>query len=206
MRNAHDTRLDDNSAPNLRARLGLAADDFLIAVSGNYKRGLAVEPLLAALPRLPEHVHVAFVGAGYQPLSAPRAHFVPPVAPTQIVPLLRTADVAAVPYFPSSTSVRHALPNGFFHAVAAGLPMLYPRDLVDARKLAERHRLGWEIDPCSTDSIIAAVTFVHDDPDTLASARAHVEAAGDELSWIREEQVLARLVRGVIGDCDTRSR
>lgn len=206
VRNAHDSRLDDDGVADLRTRLGLRPEDFLVAVSGNYKRGLAVEPMLQALALLPDHVHMAFVGAGYEAFSAPRAHFVPPVAPTQIVPLVRTADVAAVPYFPSSTSVRHALPNGFFHALAAGLPILYPRDLVDLRELGEQHMLGWEIDPERPESIRDAVRAVLDAPDMLESARAHVRAARDELSWASEEQVLARLVRGVVGECDTRRR
>lgn len=210
--NAHDRRLDDHGAIDLRARLELPEAAFLLAVSGNFKRGLAVEPMLRALARLPDHLHLAFVGAGYEPFAAMadrlgvtgRVRFVPPVAPTQIVPLLTGADAAAVPYFPSSTTVEHALPNGFFHAVAAGVPVLYSRSLVDLRALASRHAVGWEIDPASAASISAAVRALLDDPATLAQRRSHVQGVRDELSWAHEERKLACIVGSALR-CHTRS-
>jgi hypothetical protein len=211
VRNAHDGRLDEPDVEGLRERLGLRDGDFLLAVSGNFKRGLAVEPLLHAVTQLPEHVHVAFVGANYEPFVAVatelgiagRVHFVPPVAPTRIVPLLAGADAAAVPYIPSSTTVRHALPNGFFHAVTAGLPVLYSGSLVDLRELASAHALGWEIDPGSAASIAAVVRALPEDPAALADARGRVRDAQDELSWAHEERELARIVVSAL-DCHTR--
>jgi glycosyltransferase involved in cell wall biosynthesis len=205
VRNAHDSRLDEPGVDGLRARLGLEETDVLLAVSGNYKRGLAVEPLLRAVERLPERVHLTFVGAGYESFAGTaRVHFMPPVAPTRIVPLLASADAAAVPYLPSSTTVRHALPNGFFHAVAAGLPVLYSGSLVDLRELASTRRLGWEIDPGSPDSIAAAVRAVLGDPATLQDARLRVREAQNELSWAQEERTLERIIASAL-DCHTRS-
>jgi glycosyltransferase involved in cell wall biosynthesis len=212
VRNAHDGRLDEHGVENLRERLGLQGGEFLLAVSGNFKRGLAVEPVLNAVAQLPAYVHVAFVGANYGPFAAAaeglgvagRAHFVPPVAPTRIVPLLAGADAAVVPYVPSSTTVRHALPNGFFHAVTAGLPVLYSGSLVDLRELASAHGLGWEIDPSSIASVTAAVCALLDDPGALDQARGRVREAQDELSWAHEERELERVVAAAL-DCHTRS-
>jgi glycosyltransferase involved in cell wall biosynthesis len=212
VRNAHDGRLDEPGAAGLRERLGLSAEVFLLAVSGNFKRGLAVEPVLQAVAQLPPNVHVAFVGAGYEPFApvahrlglAERAHFVPPVAPTRIVPLLAGADAAAVPYLPSSTTVRHALPNGFFHAVTAGLPVLYSASLVDLRALASEHEIGWKIDPGSAASIAAALRALLDDPAALRDARVRVRAAQKALSWEHEETELARIIASAL-DCHTRS-
>ena len=87
VRNAHDVRLDDSGVTGLRARLGLSDTDFLLAVSGNFKRGLAVEPMMRALSLLPDHVHLAFVGANYEAFAAgERVHFVPAVPPTRSSP------------------------------------------------------------------------------------------------------------------------
>jgi glycosyltransferase involved in cell wall biosynthesis len=206
VRNAHDGRLDDAGVTDLRTRLDLRETDFLLAVSGNFKRGLAVEPMLRAIAELPDHVHLAFVGANYEAFAATdRVHFLPAVPPTQIVPLLTTADAAAVPYYPSSTTVRHALPNGFFHAVAAGVPILYPRSLVDLRELAARHALGWEIDPQSPGSIAGAVRTLLEDPDALAGCRGRMREAHDDLSWANEERELARVVAAAL-DCQNPSR
>ncbi len=212
VRNAHDRRLDEDRVIDLRAHLDLRETDFLLAVSGNFKRGLAVESMLEAVAQLPDRAHVAFVGANYAQFApmaerlgvGARAHFVPAVAPTRIVPLLEGADAAAVPYFASSRTVRHALPNGLFHAVAAGLPVLYSGTLVDLRALATELDLGWEIDPARADSITAAVRHLLDDSAELARVRSHVAGIRDELSWACEEHELERIVASAL-DCHTRS-
>jgi glycosyltransferase involved in cell wall biosynthesis len=207
VRNLHDTRLDTAGGPGLRARLALGPDAFLLAVAGNFKRGMAVEPLLRAVAKLPQHVHLAFVGARFEEFAAMadalgiagRTHFVPPVPPTEIVPLLTEADLAPIPYYPSSVSVRHALPNGFFLAVAAGVPVLYPSRLDDLRALAERYDIGWEIDPERDESIVGAVERVLAAPDELARRRARLRDVRDELSWGADEQELARVVAAALG-------
>ena len=205
--NAHDRRLDDDDVRGLRERLELPPGTFLLAVSGNFKRGMAVEPILKALQRLPERVHVAFIGANYEPFEATaerlgvlaRVHMVAPVPPTQIVPMLADADLAPVPYYPSSTSVRHALPNGFFHAVAAGVPVLYPRHLIDVRALATEHAVGWEIDPESASSIVVTVQRLLEAPSELAARREALQRIRDELSWATEELELAHLLAASVG-------
>ena len=96
----------DAAVTRATERLGAASTVRAIAVAGNFKRGLAVDSMIRAVAGLPEHVHLAFVGANYGEWeSAARVHFLPPVAPTEVVPLLAEADLAAVPYFPSSVSV-----------------------------------------------------------------------------------------------------
>jgi glycosyltransferase involved in cell wall biosynthesis len=206
IRNAHDQRLDASGVPDLRARIALPDDALLLAVSGNSKRGMAVEPMLKALSQLPERVHIAFLGAGYEESRrlardigvADRAHFLDPVKPTEIVPVLKGADLAPVLYHPVTVSIRHALPNGFFHAVAAGVPVLYPRHLVDVRQLCTRLELGWEIDPENYSSIAVTVRRLAEDPDLIARRRAHVRAVRDQLSWEREERELERVVTGAL--------
>ena len=212
VRNLHDARLDTVGAPGIRTHLGLGRDAFILAVAGNFKRGMAVEQMLRALARLPDRVHVAFVGAGYQRFVstagelgvADRVHLVPPVPPTEIVPLLAEADLAPIPYYPSSVSVRHALPNGFFLAVAAGVPVLYPVQLVDLRALAERYAVGWEIDPEATRRSRAAVQRILGAPEELADRHDRLHAVRDELSWSTDEQELARVIAGVFDARDGR--
>jgi glycosyltransferase involved in cell wall biosynthesis len=208
IRNAHDARLDNAGAAGIRTRLGLGADAFVLAVSGNFKRGMAVEPMLRALAELPDRVHAVFVGRHYDVFAAAarelgvadRTHLVAPVPPTDIVPLLAEADLAPIPYYPSSVSVRHALPNGFFLAVAAGVPVLYPRRLEDLRVLAERHGVGWEFDPESDASIRSVVESLLGTPDELAACRARLRTVREELSWQAEEQELGRMLAAVLSE------
>ena len=78
---------------------------------------------------------IAFIGRGYetaiaalpQSLLGSRLHIGHSFPPDAIVPAIRSADVGLVLYEPRSTNYRYALPNGFFQAVAAGLPLVCAR-------------------------------------------------------------------------------
>jgi glycosyltransferase involved in cell wall biosynthesis len=209
LRNAHDQRLDEADVPDLRARLRLGDDVLLLAVSGNCKpTGMAVGNLLEALATLPDHVHVAFLGRDYDAMQeraqelgvGDRAHFLEPVLPTEIVPVLAGADLSPVLYWPATSNLRNALPNGFYQAVAAGLPLLFPRNLPEMREVCERLGLGWEIDPESPASIADAVRALDADREALARRREHVAGVREELSWAHEEPQLGALVAGLIGE------
>jgi hypothetical protein len=132
IRNCHDDRFDRTDVPPLRRILGLGDRDLLAVVVGNYKAGLAVDAAAAALERLPKNWHLAFLGRGYEAatrelpggLVGKRLHICQAVAPDEIVPTIRSADVGLVLYRPFSENYRYALPNGFFQVIAAGLPLV----------------------------------------------------------------------------------
>jgi glycosyltransferase involved in cell wall biosynthesis len=207
IRNAHDRRLDATGVPGVRERFGLADDAVVLAVSGNHKRVMAVESLLEALAALDERVHAVFFGDGYAGLAQRaaragldgRAHFHEPLAPTHIVPALAGADLAPILYTPATANVRSALPNGFFHAVAAGVPVLYPSGLPELAALCARLELGWEIDPERPATLAATVGRLLDAPEEIARCGAAVVRARDELSWEREERVYADVVAAALG-------
>jgi glycosyltransferase involved in cell wall biosynthesis len=132
IRNCHDERQDRAPQTDLRARLGLSADDRLCVVVGNHKTGMAVDAAIAALAQLPERFHLAFLGRGYEAVAAmsrpaavaARLHFGHVVAPSEVVPAIRSSDIGLVLYEAYSENYRYALPNGFFQVVAAGLPLV----------------------------------------------------------------------------------
>jgi glycosyltransferase involved in cell wall biosynthesis len=208
IRNAHDARLDADGGSDVRSACGLGPDAFLLAISGNLKRGMAIAELLEAMLGLPEDVHLALVGAGYDALDSEiaerglgaRVHRFAAVAPTQIVPFLRSADLAPVIYRPLTANLANALPNGFFHALGAGLPVLYPTDLPELRSIIEGHDCGVPVDPSDPGSVRAAVQRLRGDDEELARLRAAARRAGATLSWEREEVSLARLFAGLVPD------
>jgi hypothetical protein len=132
IRNCHDDRHDQMPEVDLRTALGLSADHRLCVVVGNWKPGMAVEAAIAALGNLPERFHLAFLGRGYEAIAAAhrqgpvagRLHVGHVVAPNEVVPAIRSADLGLVLYEPYSKNYRHALPNGFFQVIAAGLPLV----------------------------------------------------------------------------------
>ena len=89
VRNAHDEQLDEDTSIDIRSAAGLDASALVVAVVGNHKPEIiAIDPLIEALTRLPDHVHVVCVGRGYDAVVAgaeelavtERVHVLPPCA------------------------------------------------------------------------------------------------------------------------------
>lgn len=204
VRNCPDRRLARSPAYTLRQMLGLPPDAFLIVVIGNEKKGAASRDLMAALHRLPEEVHIAFVGSGYEPHRAyivqagltRRVHLVPPVQPTEVEGFIRDAEVSAIIYYPRSVNYLHALPNKFFHAIAAGLPLLYS-ELPEIKQIAEQYNLGLPINPQDPESVRTAVMELFQNPEKLAQFRHNALQAREDLCWEKEDLLLQQLLREI---------
>jgi glycosyltransferase involved in cell wall biosynthesis len=200
IRNAHDSRLDEESWVSVREAAGVPPGAFLVVVIGNAKPSLAIREVIEASALLPPEVYVAFVGRGYAAYAedvgrlgvADRVSFVGAVPPTQVRSFVRDADVAANVYVPASNGF-HALPNGFFQSVAAGLPILYPR-LPELEALSRRYELGLCVEPRDPADIAAQVERLRLDAGAVAEFRANANRAAPELSWEHEEREFARLI------------
>lgn len=194
VRNCHDGRLDRSVDKELRARLGLSGSDFLVVVVGNCKAGQALQQALEAWANLPERIHLAFVGHGYERMRGAisdlnldrQVHMLGRLHPLDIVPSIGSADAALILYYNRSESYAAALPNGFFQSVAAGLPLLLPA-LMDMKTIVASEGLGLIIDPLDPGAIAKAVlelagntAFRHDQASRSASLAV-------KLSWEREE-------------------
>jgi glycosyltransferase involved in cell wall biosynthesis len=206
VRNAHDPRLDEETPVSVREAAGSPTDAFLVTVIGNAKPSIDFATTLDAIARLPANVHLACVGRGYDRYQqavassgiAERVHFVGAVPPVQVASFVRDADLAAVLYTPNNVSVLNALPNGFFQAVAAGLPMVYAR-LPEIEAVARDHGLGVPVNPGDPAGIAAAVESLLCDRERLAGYRAHADRASRTLTWEREERKLAEVVEAAMG-------
>lgn len=202
VRNYHDFRMDCDSPDDVRSAAGVPQDAFLLVMTGATKAGDTVEQALDALQALPPHVHLALVGKGHelrrQAIDSrgltDRVHAIEPVPPTEVASFIRTADASPILYKPLSENYRFALPNRFFHAVAAGLPIIYPRALPEIARRCELHEMGIPMESTDPDSIEACVRRLLDDDELRARLGANARAARDELGWEREERVLSGLV------------
>jgi hypothetical protein len=203
LRNCHDERLDQAVEPDLRKSLSLAPADRLCVVVGNRKPGMAIDTAVDALAMLPTRFHLAFVGRGYETDSerlrrhpaALRVHFGQHVAPNQVVPFIRTADLGLVIYEPYSTNYRYALPNGFFQIIAAGLPLVRAA-LPEIEAAIGRHAVGAPLDRLDPPPLAAAILRCDED---RAGLRSAVAALAHELRWETESLRLNRLVDEVTG-------
>jgi glycosyltransferase involved in cell wall biosynthesis len=205
VRNAHDPRLDRRSKKSVRQAAGVDDEVFLVVTIGNAKPSIALPRTLAALARLPERVHLAGIGRGYERFAgeverlglAGRVHFVGPVAPVEVTSFARDADLAAVLYTATNASVFNALPNGFFQAVAAGLPMVHS-PLPEITALAERYELGLVADQADPAAVAAQITRLVKDPASLTRFRENARRAAGALTWEREETRLAEVIAAAL--------
>ena len=204
IRNCAELRIAPRGVTSVRDVVGVGPEDFLVVMPGNHKPGTrAVDEAIAALRQLPPSTHLAFVGQGYDSFdrqagsSSARVHFLPAVPALEVPSFIASADAAIVLYVPTLDDIEHALPNGLFSAIAAGLPLLYPR-LAEIRRIAAEYDLGLVIDPRDPASIAAGVRALAESPEAIARYRANAERARTVLNWEREEETLAEIVRSVL--------
>jgi glycosyltransferase involved in cell wall biosynthesis len=204
VRNCHDLRLDRPPRQGLRDLLGLARDDFIVVSVGHNKPGRTVEEALTALTLLSPRVHLAFIGNGYETLASriaalglsERVHMPGAVPPDEVVPFIASADAALFHYYAYTATYQNALPNNFFQALAAGLPLVYA-PLPEMRKILAPQGVGIAVDPRSPEEIAAAIERLASD---AAECRRQAEAsrrAGEALSFEHEEARLIEIVRRI---------
>jgi glycosyltransferase involved in cell wall biosynthesis len=202
--NMSDPRLDEPVDRDLRQVAGIAPESFLVVIVGNHKPFSAFSGVLEALAALPNDVHLAVVGAGWDEKwneveerdLAERVHVLPPVRPPQVTRFIDCADVSLIEYR-TLPEIDHAIPNRFFHSIAAGLPLLYS-SLTGVREVAERYRVGLEIDLVNPDSVAATITRLRREPGLLDGLRANVDRARSELSWDREEPKISAMIESAL--------
>jgi glycosyltransferase involved in cell wall biosynthesis len=203
VRNAAELRGLPEDGPDVRTAAGVAADDFLVVMPGNHKAGMrAIAEAVEAFAALPGRAHLAFVGDGFGDVAGQaarlgigaRVHVLPAVAAAEVPAFIRSADAVAVLYVPTMKAILYALPNGFFAAIAAGLPLLWPVRLPEIKRLAEEHELGVAIEPEEPASIAAGVRELLDHPERMEELRANVRRAREQLNWEAEERTLLALV------------
>ena len=129
--NAFDRRMNTQTSCDIRAQIGLAPDQILLVIAGNNKSETRFDYITAMLTALPTHVHIAFVGRGYEASDEnmrqsdmrDRLHFIPAVPPFEITSFIASADAGLLLYRPISITFKNSLPNRFFHFLDAGLPI-----------------------------------------------------------------------------------
>jgi glycosyltransferase involved in cell wall biosynthesis len=204
--NVHDYRIDEPPPCDVRTFLALEPDDFLLVMVGNEKPGTATNEVLRAMAELPVHVHLALVGSGWAVHATTirerrlesRVHLCGALPPTQIVPFITSADAAIVLYVPLTVDYLHALPNRLFLPIAAGLPVLYPGQLVEMRSIVEQHGLGLSLDPSKPESIVVAVSRLMADGELKRRLEAGSEHARHVLAWDREEPRLEAILTSAL--------
>jgi glycosyltransferase involved in cell wall biosynthesis len=199
VRNAWDVRLDRPVKKDIRATIGAGDDDVVAVVVGNNKPGLALDALIEAMDGLPESIRLVFVGRGYECLRhSERLHVVPPLPPDRVSSFLASADMGIVAYRPDGANYRHCLPNGMFHVIAAGLPLIYG-DLPDMGALCRAHGIGVPVNPLTADRLRESIVRLAREPERRGALRTASLRASGTLNWEGEERALEAVIQKALG-------
>lgn len=176
----------------------------LAAHTGTLLGGRHLPELVESLKYLPPDISLALIGDGKlrvqlveqaQKLGvADRLLTIFPVTPFNISTTLAQADVAVVL---TSPDYQIALPNKFFEAIAAGVPIVGTA-LPEVNALIERYDLGVICDPKDPASIAQAINTVLQ-PDNFSRYKANTLRARAELTWEVEERKLVALYKHILG-------
>ncbi|WP_139738510.1 glycosyltransferase [Actinomyces wuliandei] len=188
----------DRSRGRLRELAGLGPDTQVIAYGGRITTSRGIEETIAALPALPESVHLVMLGYGepdYLPtlwdLAARhgvthRVHQVGPVAPHEVSEALSDADISVVHVRPTCLSYRYALPNKLFESIRGGVPVA-AADLPDIRSVVERLGVGEVFSGEDPADLALTIRQILADPQRYRDAAL---AAGQHLTWQSESVAL----------------
>lgn len=199
--NAHDDRIDQPCRQTLRQRTGLQSDATLAVIVGNAKPGQDISGTLGALGRLPM-LHLALVGSGYRRILASRSlsadvaariHYIEDAPATEVVPLIRDADVALLIYYEHSENYRNALPNGFFQSVAAKLPLLHG-GLPEISRVCRDFDFGVTIAPDDADALTEILKQATRGSDWHNEQKRRSARAALGLTWQKAESRLQQLL------------
>lgn len=188
------------NAVDLRSLAPRAADFSMngrriVAHTGRLISGRRLPELITALKYLPEDVALVLMGEGpLRPSLLAHAEelgvqerftIVPPVLPQAVSLTLAQADVAAVLTTTEGLNNNFALPNKFFEAIAAGIPLVTGPN-VEIVALMRQYEMGVICDPSNPESLAQAISTVLQ-PDNWARYRAGAQRAREVLNWEQEE-------------------
>ena len=157
--------VDSGERVDLRTRLSVPDDALLYIHVGFITTGRSVPLILDVFSRHPE-AHVVFLGDGALRPEVERAaeefpniHWLPSVAPDEVVAHVRGADVGLCLIEQPCLSMALSTPNKLMEALKAGIPPLCS-DLVEARRILGDSARTWVLeDPSSQlESAIARIT------------------------------------------------
>jgi glycosyltransferase involved in cell wall biosynthesis len=181
---------DDGEGPGrIRAATGLPTTMRICLFQGRLGPYVGLDEAAEAVLLVPNAALVVLgFGRGWQasvardqdPRYAGRHFTLPAVHPGDLASWVASADVALCTLPPLSFNQRHATPNKFFEAMAAGTPIVLGPELPVMEEILRREDLGRVARSMAPADIAAAIRSIVDLP---AAGRA---------AWRRRVQALAR--------------
>ncbi len=121
----------------------------------------------------------------------------PAVPAETIVPFIADVDAVLVLIHDHTANHRAALPNRFFQAIAATLPVLHSGSVPEICSLDSRFGFGITVATDQIEAISQSLIQLRGDPVLYQRLKEGARIARDALSWAREEVGFMELVSAV---------
>ncbi len=203
VRNAVDLRQPQAAAVAIQAH-----DRIKIIHSGWLIAGRHLRELVATLQFLPPNISVVLIGSGplqesletlaKQLNASDRLEIVGAILPEQMIRTLKQATLAAVLITDDYLSYYLSLPNKFFEAVAAGLPII-ASPIPEVKHMIESYDIGVLCNPKDPQEIALAIQTALK-PENFSRLQANVKRAQQDLNWEAEERKLIALYESVFAE------
>ena len=210
VRNAPPIQPDRSVQPDLlRRAAGIPSEAPVVLYHGGLQRERGLEVLMDALTedRL-KHAHLVLLGFGgleerlrtraTDPIYGGRVHVLPAVPPEDLLDLVASADVSAMPIQPTTINHRLSTPNKLFESLAVGTPIV-ASDMPGMAAVIRDTGCGVLVDPTRRDSIAAGIAEMLElGPARMADLRARCQrAAHERYNWETESARLLGVYEGL---------
>jgi len=186
----------------LRRDLGIPIDRTLVIYQGAVGEGRGVSLILetfATNPTLPIELLVLGYGELVENVirasaNDPRIHYLPAVAPTEVLSVTSQADIALCLIEGVSLSYEYSLPNKLLEATIAGVPTIVS-DLPEMRRFITERNCGWVCRPTIDDfgSLLTRLSI-----DEIRAKRGAALDASRDMDWEKEVEPVIKRYRELL--------
>lgn len=203
--NAAPLRQGSERRSDLRAQLGLAAQDRIVLYQGWMSPERGLDRLIRVARYFPLHVHLVMIGYGpneseLRAISAEqgtddrRVIFLGPVEADDLARMTPSADLGVIPYHGIDLNNRYCSPNKLFEFLAAGVPFVC-NDLPYLRTVIDTYGCGIVADLAKPEAAARAMLAQLGVAEDLSGLKHAAHAAARVLNWEIEGQKLVALYR-----------
>lgn len=188
-------------------RFGLSDDVRIMVFQGGINPVRNVDPLVEALAKIPDHVHIGFITYAndipyYDAMTRllgvhHRVHYVIQIPWDRVNDWLASADVGVMPYQATSYNAKISSPNKLYEFVVAGLPIIASSELDNVKAAIETDGLGVMTLLRGVDTYLQVIREMFEHPEGPERFRPNVLAARHKYMWSNEEPKLLSLYRGL---------